>query len=356
MNELRTIIIGCGNFARSSIPGIQSHEAFDVVGLVNRGEPNRNKAGEQAGIDESCRCANLDDALDKLKPNFAFIFTNVGTHAEFAKKCIAAGCNVSITKPYTESLAEGQELAEFAREHEKWISVGQTARFGPLNITVKQAVTRGDIGTPAFANFIEYRDRMQNIPDYQLAESWPVINATSIHDYDYLSNLFGSLIVRVSFRGIDAEWNPYSDPGVTSGWLEFENGIVVNYFRSFVSRVYYGGGFPPSHSMIQGSGGAIIWDAPWYSGEVKLHQMENPDDQQVTSLPIDNKDFDAQTYDYCQWMYESISEGREIFAPPEENLWVLAAVKASEASAKQNGKVIDVIEFGKAQGLPNPTA
>ncbi len=354
MEKVRTVIMGCGSFARASAPGILAHEAFDVVGIVNRGESNRKETGDLLELDPSKRFATAEEMFENVEADRACIFSNVGTHVDYCTAALEAGANISVTKPFTDSLAEGQQLAALAKEKGLWISVGQTARFGPINQTVKQAVDRGDIGQPGFANILVYRDRMQNLSSYQLEEDWPVINATAIHDYDYLTSLFNSRITRVSFRGVDAPWNPYRDPGVVAGWLEFDSGLVVNYFRSFVSRVYTAGGFPGFHSMIQGDKGALIWDAPWLTGEVKLHKFENPEAEEIKSLPVEDKDFTGQTVDYCQWLYESLHEGRAIFAPPEENLWVLAAVKASQVSAEQDGKIIDVLEFGKAAGLDDP--
>ena len=349
MKTVRTVVIGCGNFCRSTLPGIGRHEGFEIVAVVDPTERNRREIGALAGLGPDRRFAATSAAFDAVEADFAFVFSNVGAHAENVRAALEAGCCVSVAKPFVDALSEGTELVELARARGLWISVGQTTRLIPNTQAMKDLIQRGDLGAPAFGNMHIYRNRMEHLSPYSIHERWPVINATAIHNFDLLRYLFEADIVRVCFRGIKAAWNPYDDPGAVTGWLEMDTGLVISYFHSFVSKVYLGADHPCQHAMIQGDKGALFWGGPWGHGAVTFHRAEA---QTVETLPMSDRDFEAQTWDYCQWLYESLTQGREVFAEASDNLWSLAAIKASELSAQQGGTAVEVGAFGRLAGLP----
>lgn len=349
MKKVRTVMIGCGSFCRSALPGILRHAAFEIVAVVDPVERNRQEVGTLAGLGPDRRFAAATEAFRAVEADFAFVFSNVGAHAKNVREALEAGCCVSVAKPFVDALAEGTELVALARTRGLWISVGQTARLSPNTRSMKDLIQRGELGTPAFGNMHIYRNRMKDLSPYSIHERWPVINATAIHDFDLLRYLFAAKIARVCFRGIKADWSPYDDPGVVTGWLEMDTGLVVGYFHSFVSKVHLGDDHPRQHAMIQGSKGALFWGGPWGQGAATFHRAR---EQTVETLPAPDSDFSVQTWDYCQWLYESFCQGREVFAEASDNLWSLAAIKASELSAQQGGTAVEVEAFGRLAGLP----
>jgi len=103
--------------------------------------------------------------------------------------------------------------------------VGQTARLSSDVLKIHELLQADALGDLGFANLYEYRNRTLNLRAYQAEESWPVINATLIHDIDAQRMLLGRNPVRVSAKPIrSASWNPYRDPGAFTGWVEFEAG------------------------------------------------------------------------------------------------------------------------------------
>ena len=348
MAELRTLVVGCGKFCRDCLAGILEHGAFRVAAVADPDAALRDAVGELAGVESRMRFASDLDAYRQARFDFAFVFSPVGAHAANCRAALEAGCCVSVAKPFVDDLSEGRSLAEMAAERGLWISVAQNARLSPTGKAVKRFVSSGQFGTAAFGNYYTYRNRMRDLPAYMREEPWPAINATSIHQFDLYRYLFEVDIASVCFRGCDAAWNPYRDPGVVMGWLELANGLVISYFQSFVSRIHLGPEHPYTHVMFQGSKGALFWGGPWEQNAIQFHREE---DQAVIELPREQDDVTRETKEYCQLLLESLRGERDVFCDASDNLWSLAAVKAAEHSAAQGGLRVDVREYARSHGM-----
>lgn len=344
-DKIRSIIIGCGGFCRYNIPSIVSHPDFQIVVVVDPLEVNRLEVAKMAKLSKDQAFPTDREALKKTSAEMAFIFSPVEAHYENCRIALENGCYVSVAKPFVASLDQALDLIKLSKETQRWISVGQTARLGAFSQIVKKLLNKEIIGKPAFGNFYSYRNRMQSLHDYSYHERWPVINATTIHQFDQCRYLFNEEICRVCFRGIDVPWNPYDDPGVISGWLEMESGFVFSFFKSFVSQVVLDPNHHPyEHGMIQGDRGAIFWEGPWGKGPIKIHHSEA---NQVECLSQEKK-YEINQLDLLR---DSLLKGKEVFCPAEDNIWSLAAIKSVELSASQGGTVVDVLEFSRLSGL-----
>ena len=72
---------------------------------------------------------SLDEllALDNIK--LIVIATPNETHFPLAKRCLEAGRDVVVDKPFTTSLDEAKELVRIAREHKRFLTVYQNRRY-----------------------------------------------------------------------------------------------------------------------------------------------------------------------------------------------------------------------------------
>lgn len=348
MEELKTLVVGCGKFCRDCLPGILEHGAFRIEAVADPEAARRDAVGELAGVEPRMRFARDADAHRQARFDFVFVFSPVAAHAANCRAALEAGCCVSVAKPFVDDLSAGRELAAMAAERGRWISVAQNARLSPTGVAVKRFVSSGQLGAAAFGTYATYRNRMRDLPAYMREEPWPALNATSIHQFDLYRYLFEVDITSVCFRGCSAAWNPYRDPGAVTGWLELANGMVISYFQSFVSRVHLGPEHPYTRVMLQGSKGALFWGGPWEQGAIRFHREE---DQAIVELAREPDDVTRQTKAYCQLLLESLRGKREVFCDASDNLRSLAAVKAAEFSAAQGGRIIDVREFAKNHGI-----
>jgi len=89
---------------------------------------------------------SLDELL--LDPAIELVVINTpnATHYEYTKKALQAGKHVVVEKPFTITVAEGEELIKLAKEHNRIITVYQNRRFDSDYRTVKKIVDEGWLG------------------------------------------------------------------------------------------------------------------------------------------------------------------------------------------------------------------
>ena len=87
-------------------------------------------------------------AEDVFRSNFdgGVIATPVRTHNLLAKEALLHGKHVLVEKPLTANVAEAEELAELAREHQLTLMVGHTFEYSPAVNEIRKLVQSGDLG------------------------------------------------------------------------------------------------------------------------------------------------------------------------------------------------------------------
>ena len=339
-------VIGCGNFTRYAWPRMSRARGWELVGAVEPDAGNRKAFRDASGLGDDRVFADDKSLYDTVRPEVVFVHSPLGSHAENCRRALEAGCHVCCQKPFVDDLATGMALVALSRETRRWISVAQTSRLSTTTQAIHKAIQGGRIGTPAFGHFTVYRDRMRNPEVFTRGESWPVIHACGIHHVDMFRYWLGGRVRRVSFRGIDCSWNRYDDPGVVTGWLEMESGVVMTYLASFVSVVATDPArHPYEDKMIQGSEGALHWNGPWDRGPVELIRGDAASPEEI--LPLVEDGADETMVALMDSLAASIRDAAPLFCPAEDNLWSLAALFAAEESANRGGTIVDAIEWGR---------
>ncbi|MEI9945749.1 MAG: Gfo/Idh/MocA family oxidoreductase [Chitinophagaceae bacterium] len=68
------------------------------------------------------------------------------SHYEYAKKALEAGKNIIVEKPFTATVAQGQELVDLAKKKNLKLSVFQNRRYDSDYKTVKKVLEEGSLG------------------------------------------------------------------------------------------------------------------------------------------------------------------------------------------------------------------
>jgi len=89
---------------------------------------------------------SLDELLDIDSIRLVVIATPNQTHFSLAKRCLEAGRDVVVDKPFTTTLAEAVELLNFAKKLGRVLTVYHNRRFDADFQAVRQTVAAGDLG------------------------------------------------------------------------------------------------------------------------------------------------------------------------------------------------------------------
>jgi predicted dehydrogenase len=128
-NNLRVLVVGCGNMGASHAMAYHTLDGFEICGLVSRGaskEALNNKLGGGYQLFD-----NYEEALEATKPDAVCISTYPDTHEEYAIKALEKGCHVFIEKPLADSVKGAERVQEAANKAGKKLVIGYILRHHP---------------------------------------------------------------------------------------------------------------------------------------------------------------------------------------------------------------------------------
>jgi len=128
-NDIRVLIIGCGNMGTSHALAYLTLPGFKICGIVSTGN-SKNILNEKLGGGYKL-FNDVDDALNATKPDAVCISTYPDTHESIAVKALEYGCHVFIEKPLADSVEGAKRVAETAKKMNRKLVVGYILRHHP---------------------------------------------------------------------------------------------------------------------------------------------------------------------------------------------------------------------------------
>lgn len=335
MEKLRMIIIGAGNRSRIWRHGFEQYHNFEVVALADPSEENMAKTAEIYGIPPERRFTDVDEALDTVEADCALVASTNLAHAQNCHQALDRGLHVACEKPLVEDLSRAKGIMEKAREKGLIVSVTQSARHSRLTEVVADLLRERAIGDVGHMVETYYRNRMRpDMSERAIKQEWPELHQIAVHDFDRFRFWFDSDVNTVRCEGLSPSWSPYENPAVTLAWLEMDNGVRIQYFASFVSKI----SSSRQHFAIEGSTGQLYFDS--HRRSLFLSRPEVEEDEDVLASIPDPEIWPDTKFLKC--FYESIVKGAEVFCPPEDNVKTLATVRAAIVSAESGGEKVKV--------------
>lgn len=142
MARLKVGVIGAGAWGRNHVRTLASMPGAELVAVCDANAQTREKLGRQFPA-----TAFTDDA-DKLlsQVEAVVIATPARTHAEVARKAIAAGIPCLVEKPFALSVSDAVDLAERAEKASVPIMVGHLLEYHPVVEKLRAIVADGSLG------------------------------------------------------------------------------------------------------------------------------------------------------------------------------------------------------------------
>ena len=89
---------------------------------------------------------DLDEMLEKEKPDIVDLCTPSYLHAEMAIECLNKGFNVLCEKPMTLTVADAEKVIAAAKKNNKKFMAAHVVRFMAQNIFLKKVIDSGELG------------------------------------------------------------------------------------------------------------------------------------------------------------------------------------------------------------------
>ncbi|MAT38652.1 MAG: oxidoreductase [Ectothiorhodospiraceae bacterium] len=214
---LKIGLIGAGHLGSIHAKLLPNLTNAEFIGLY---DIDTDRAAEIAGLHSVQAFPSIEALLAEV--DLVDIVTPTPSHHDVAMQALQAGKDVFIEKPVTETVAQAQEIAKFARDNNRKVQVGHIERFN------KAIVALNDYNLAP--RFVESHRLAQFNPR---GTDVPVVLDLMIHDIDIILSLVQSPVAKIMANGV-AVVSEHVD--IANARLEFENGCVANITSSRISQ------------------------------------------------------------------------------------------------------------------------
>jgi predicted dehydrogenase len=141
---LRVGVIGYGYWGPNIVRNFHAQDQARVVAVCDKSQKSLGKV--RHAYPDMVTTDDVDDLLTSPDIDLIAVVTPVWTHYDLAKKALQNGKHVFVEKPFTCSVAQGEELIELAERKGLKIMVDHTFLFTGAVRRMKQMIDDGTLG------------------------------------------------------------------------------------------------------------------------------------------------------------------------------------------------------------------
>lgn len=129
--KIKVAVIGLGSMARAGeLPALALRDDVDIVGVCDIESHKMDEISSQYKVKEKYQ--ELDELIEKSKPDVAFVITPKDTHAEIVTRLLEADIHVFCEKPMATSLEDARSMTELAMKRDRLLMIGFNRRYAPV--------------------------------------------------------------------------------------------------------------------------------------------------------------------------------------------------------------------------------
>lgn len=119
---------------------------FVVVGVAEKDDQLRATSRLRQKVDESLFYADLEEMLDKTKPEAVIVYEPIYDHLRVVEACAPRGIHVMVEKPLAVSTEHAGRMAELARKHRIHLLTNYETTWYNTNHEAYKLIEEGAIG------------------------------------------------------------------------------------------------------------------------------------------------------------------------------------------------------------------
>jgi predicted dehydrogenase len=250
---LEAAVVGLGYWGPNLARNFSASRDFHLAALCDE-NPERLKA--LAGLYPSAIATETLAAMLAAKPDLVAIATPVSSHYELARRCLEAGANVLVEKPFTTTVEEGEKLLELAERVGRSVFVDHTFLFTGAVEEIKRQADSGSLGDLLYIDSVRINLGLFQ-PDVD------VIWDLAPHDLSILQHVLGRVPKTVAAMG--SSHNPRGTVDVAYLHLDYGEGTSAHLHVSWLSPVKV------RRMILAGTKQSLIFDDLDQDAKIKLY-------------------------------------------------------------------------------------
>lgn len=290
-------IIGCGDVAEvKSGPAFQNTSQSDLLAVMRRNGDKARDFAERHGV--RYWYDDADKLIDNPEVNAVYIATPPSSHFTYAMRCIEAGKNIYLEKPFGLSSQEGHRMARALTHSTSKLTVAHYRRKMDAFLKVQELLAQKAIGQIRFVDLrILQPNRTSMIA--QTEENWrlnPQISGGGYfrdlapHQIDLMISWFGQ---PVQVKGFAAnQQRIYTPPDLVQGMIEFSDHIQFRGIWAFNVAE----SDQTDRCTIYGSQGSVSFS--FFGDEVLLDRPDSNEIFQFPAIPHVQQPMISETVQY----------------------------------------------------------
>lgn len=143
-------------------PFISTNPHFELAAITERSKNLSREKYPDVSIVRS-----FDELIGRSELDLVVVNTPDITHYDYARRALQAGKHVVVEKPFTITVAEGEELVALAAEKGLMLSVYQNRRWDCDFLTVKEILAKGLLG-----RLVEFESTFPRYRNYIKPNTW----------------------------------------------------------------------------------------------------------------------------------------------------------------------------------------
>jgi D-apiose dehydrogenase len=252
MRELRFAVLGTGFWARYQLAAWLETKRPRCVALYNRTPAKAKKLAQEFAV--PAVYSDAEELIEKERPDFVDIITDVGTHRQFVELAARKKVPVICQKPLAPTLADAEEMLQTCTRAGIPLFVHENWRWQTPIRELKHVLDSGSIGN-IFRARITYSNSFPVFTNQPFLKELDQFILTDIgtHILDTARMLFGearTLYCRTSRIHADIRGED-----VATVMLGMESGATVTCEMSYASRVEHDR-FPETFVFVEGERGS----------------------------------------------------------------------------------------------------
>lgn len=328
-------IVGLGYWGPNIVRNALAAKGIDRVVACDIDQAQLDKISAKHPEAETSN--NLDQLLADPDIDAVAVVLPADLHHPIALKAIEAGKHVVVEKPFTSTVAQGEEILAAAEKAGVTTMVDHTFLYTGAVRTIKQLADQGALGEVYF-----YDSARTNLGLFQRDTN--VIWDLAPHDFSIMNHVIGKKPTAVRAMGADHAGRGFAD--VAYVHVEFGDSTIAHFHVSWLSPI------KERQTVIGGDRKMIVWDDTNNDERVKLFDK---------GFSLDNSNPQRPVYDYRQGDYEvqpveqtealqlmleefasAVAEKRTPLTSGADGVDVVRILEACEKSIAKNGERVAI--------------